>query len=367
MRVLFLAHEAFGGRGGIAKFNRDMITALCSHPDVSQVVGIPRIMPDHPGQLPRKFEYVTWGIGNKFAYAIAVGGTLLRRRRFDVIVYGHINLLAISALAGMVGKHQKILTTHGVEIWHAPRHRMIAGLVGKVDMITAVSRFTRDKIRSWATVGDDQIAVLHNCIEVSDFGPKGNNSDLAGRLGLVGKTVLMSLARLDARERYKGIDEVIALMPELAHDRPDLVYVVGGNGTDRPRLETKARELGVADRIIFAGYIPAAEKADLLRTANAFILAGHGEGFGIVLLEAMACGVPVIASKLDASREAVQDGALGVLVDPTDRTDLRRGIEEALARPPGIVPAGLDDFSYSNFEGRVHGLIDGLSPNHADR
>ena len=84
---------------------------------------------------------------------------------------------------------------------------------------------------------------------------------------------------------------------------------------------------------------------------------GYGEGFGFVYLEAMACGVPVVASKLDGSREAVRNGELGVIVDPSRRNELIAGIQEALDRPKEKIPNGLDYFSYGNFERQLQDII----------
>ena len=87
---------------------------------------------------------------------------------------------------------------------------------------------------------------------------------------------------------------------------------------------------------------------------------GHGEGFGIVYLEAMACGIPVIASTMDGSREAVRDGALGLMVNPGDPPALRAAIRTALTQPRGVVPPGLDYFDLGQFNERVHGIVDQL-------
>ena len=138
---------------------------------------------------------------------------------------------------------------------------------------------------------------------------------------------------------------------------PDIAYLIAGDGDDRARLEQKAADLGVADRVVFAGYVPETEKADHYRLADAFVMPGRGEGFGIVYLEALACGVPVVASALDASREAVRDGMLGEVVDPDDAASVRRGILAALSTERKV-PEGLTYFSFGQFVKRWHRVVD---------
>jgi len=140
-----------------------------------------------------------------------------------------------------------------------------------------------------------------------------------------------------------------------------VAYLICGDGDDRLRLEQKAERLGVADRTVFAGYVPEEEKEDHYRLADAFVMPGRGEGFGIVYLEAMACGVPVVASSADASREAVRNGQLGVVVDPDDPDDIKRGIHRALDADRGV-PDGLDYFSDDNFEARWHRTLRSVRP-----
>ena len=102
------------------------------------------------------------------------------------------------------------------------------------------------------------------------------------------------------------------------------------------RLADKARQLGVADQVVFAGFIDDAEKADHFRVADAFVMPGRGEGFGFVFLEALASGIPVVGSVLDGSREALRNGELGALVDPNDARSIEQGIDAALATSRGV-------------------------------
>jgi glycosyltransferase involved in cell wall biosynthesis len=171
----------------------------------------------------------------------------------------------------------------------------------------------------------------------------------------------MTLGRLSSSERYKGVDEVLDVLPELARSCPDVCYLVAGDGDDRPRLEARARELGLQDRVVFAGFVDESEKADYFRLADVFAMPSSGEGFGFVFLEALACGIPVVASRVDGSREAVLDGELGEVVDPADRDSVRSAIVRALQKPRAI-PPGLEHFSWPRFRQRVAAAVDSLRP-----
>ena len=160
--------------------------------------------------------------------------------------------------------------------------------------------------------------------------------------------MLFTFGRLVSEQRAKGMDEVMEAMPGLLSESPDLVYLIGGGGPDRPRLEAKAKALGLADRVIFAGRIAEEEKVAHYHLADAYVMPSRGEGFGIVILEAMAAGIPAMASSKDGGREALLDGKLGPLVDPDDPASVSSGIRAVLARPRGR-PEGLDYFSLEAF------------------
>jgi glycosyltransferase involved in cell wall biosynthesis len=198
--------------------------------------------------------------------------------------------------------------------------------------------------------------VVPDCIDLAAYGPGPKQDDLLARYGLEDRTVMLTLGRLASGEQYKGHDEVMEVLPDLVDEVPDLSYLICGDGDDRPRLEAKAERLGIGDRVVFAGYVPEDEKADHYRLADAFVMPGRGEGFGIVYLEALACGVPVVASEADASREAVRDGELGTVVDPDDLEDVKSGILDALHEPQGVSD-GLDYFSVGRFRNRWHRVI----------
>jgi len=164
----------------------------------------------------------------------------------------------------------------------------------------------------------------------------------------------MTLGRLADRERYKGFDEVLDVLPLLVREIPDIKYLIVGDGDDRPRLETKVGLLGLTEHVVFAGKAPESEKVAHYSLADVYVMPSSGEGFGIVLLEATACGVPVIGSIVDGSREALLNGALGQLVDPKNFDGLARTILCVLkSNMPRRRPEAIATFSVPEFHAKV--------------
>lgn len=358
MRVLVLTTDAFGGRGGIAKYNRDLLEAICLHPAVSELVAIPRGVPDALEPLPPKLTFVSERAGSKRGFLAAAAKQIWTSRSFDLVVCGHINLLAAAAALAWLHRARLILWVYGIDVWRPPPSRLAAWACAHLDGFGSISRITANRFRSWAPLDGKREWIVPNAIELDRFSPGPKSDVLLERYGLRGKTVIATLARLVATERMKGVDELLDALPRLLRARGDLVYLVIGDGSDRVRLEQKARALGIAESVVFTGRISEQEKADHYRLADVYAMPSRGEGFGFVFLEAMASGVAVVASSSDGGREAVRDGALGTLVDPANQEDLVRGIEEALGKPRGVVPAGLEYFAFKNFTSRVHAFLD---------
>ena len=349
MRVLLLTTDAYGGHGGIALYNRDVADALASLPEVDEVVVIVRTLPLAATGIPDKVRFVATAAGSKWRY---VGAALAAARKpFDMVICGHIHLLPLAVLLNLKLRAPLALLVYGIDVWQCVPWLQRAGL-DRVDAIWSISAITRERMNAWAKLPVSRYVLLPNAIHLERYGMAAKNPALLERHGLVGRRVIMTLARLACFERYKGIDEVLEAMPSLLREVPDLRYLVVGGGTDLARLQEKARTLGVHEQVVFTGFIDEAEKADHFRLADAFVMPGHGEGFGFVFLEALACGIPAVGSRLDGSREALREGALGELVDPEDPVSVRAGILHALQQPKAI-PAGLDYFAWPQFRERL--------------
>ncbi len=362
MKPLVLLSDAYGGHGGIAKFNRDLLTSLSSYPGLLEATAIPRLMPFPPEPIPSNLNYVTDGLGGKRRYLSAVLRSIIgRARRSDLIVCGHINLLPFAVLAKKLTGAKLALVIHGIDAWDPVTRKGTSYSLRQVDAVIAVSKLTLDRFQGWAGLESVPSFVLPNSFEPGLFVPGPASEALLDRYGLQrSDRILMTLGRLAGQQRRKGFDEVLEAMPSLLRDEPSLKYLIVGDGADRGRLEQKAARLGLEEAVVFTGMIKEEEKADHYRLADGFAMPSHGEGFGIVLLEAMACGIPVLASKADGSSEALMRGKLGILVNPSVPSEVELGIRRLLAKPKGEVPEELGYFSFVNYTARLHDILDRL-------
>lgn len=351
MRILYLATDAFGGRGGIGSYTRDLVSAIATHPSVDEVVVIPRHIVDDPGPLPPRVRQERAASRGKIAWTRAALRELRRNGRFDLILCGHINLLSLARLAKTRSGGRMALVIYGIEAWKRPRV-MTRSHVKTVDATVTISRFTLDRFARWHPIHGGEF-VLPPTVDATAF-RKSRDPKMAESYGANGRRVIMTMGRLHAAERSKGFDQILEVLPALPKD---IIYLIAGEGSDRGRLEEKARTLGVADRVRFTGYVSSEQRAAHYALADAYVMPSSGEGFGIVFLEALAAGLPVVGSATDGGREALLDGKLGTLVDPAQKDALRAAIMHALAKPRRV-PAGLEQFSMEQFQRRCHTMMD---------
>lgn len=357
-----LVTDAFGGFGGIAKFNRDLLTALCSYPG-AEIIALPRLVNGKPGILPAGLIFDKSGVGGKFLYVFACFSASRRHDIFDLVICGHINLLPIARLCQKVAGGKLGLIVHGIEAWQPTGSSLANRFAQSLDFFISVSDFTRQKFCKWSGLDADKGFILPNCIDLEVFTPGPKNPELLARYGLVGRKVILTVGRMSAGEQYKGFDEILEVLPDLARENPEIAYLVVGDGDDRARLEHKAKSLGLSERVVFAGQIGEAEKVDHYRLADVFAMPGRGEGFGIVYLEALACGVPVIASSMDGSQEIVVEKDFGAVVDPEGVDQLRNRLIEYL-KQKHTVTSPLEYFSRACFKSRVMDIVNALMGRH---
>jgi glycosyltransferase involved in cell wall biosynthesis len=168
----------------------------------------------------------------------------------------------------------------------------------------------------------------------------------------------MTLTRLSSSELYKGYDQVMQVLAELQHQYPHIKYLVVGKSDagENQRLSNLVNELGISSRVIFTGFVPDAELADYFSIADLYIMPSKKEGFGIVFVEAMYYGLPVIAGNLDGSVDALCHGRLGKLVTPGNTGEIKEAVQRVMKDPEAYSPDRkllMEQFSFSTYLQRV--------------
>jgi phosphatidylinositol alpha-1,6-mannosyltransferase len=218
---------------------------------------------------------------------------------------------------------RSVAYVHGEEITtrHAydPDRRRIRSALRAADRIVVVSRFTRDAVRTLlGPAADAKTALIENGLDTQRFRPLGKRADLVALYGLADRFVFVSVCRLVEK---KGIDNTIRAFAGVRRRYPGCRYLVVGSGPYETALNHLAAEIGVAGDVVFTGDVTEADLVAHYCLGDAFVMPnraladGDTEGFGLVFLEANGCGLPVIAGCDGGSRDAVQDGVNGLVVD----------------------------------------------------
>jgi asparagine synthase (glutamine-hydrolysing) len=324
-RVLFVLSDIYSTKGGIQVYNQALLRAVGeAFPGAAM-----RVISANDSSLPAdsreagRIQFVGCGPHRAFLrkvrVAVAAAGAALAFRP-DAIVCGHINYAPLVWALRLLGAPRFALIAHGIEVWSPPSlARWFARRAGSV---YAVSRYTARRMHEWG-VAPERIRVLPNNVDGEVFRrfarpkPPGH--------------VLLTVARLSGSERSKGVDQVIAILPRLRSRFPSLSYRIGGTGDDVPRLKALTERLGLTDTVEFLGYVPDESLPEYMSRVDVLVMPSRKEGFGIVFIEALACGVPVIGCGLEGSRDALMDGRLGLLIDPTSERELEDAIAAVLA------------------------------------
>jgi phosphatidylinositol alpha-1,6-mannosyltransferase len=303
----------------------------------------------------RVLRAVAWLLRTRGIAALVIG---------DLVYGGWIGIAArrLFGLPFVVYLHGEELTIrgNGLAARTVPRTlRSAAGLI-------AVSRFTWQVLVDGYGVDPDRIALVRNGVDTTRFRPQARPPELVRRYRLEGKRVLLTVGRLIPR---KGIDRMLCALPAIAARVPELHYLIVGDGPFRAELEELAADRGVWSLVTFCGQVSEDELvqhyalADLFAMPNRQTAEGDTEGFGLVFLEAGACGIPVIAGRAGGTADAVADGVNGLIVDGEDvtaieeavlRVLLDRGFAESLGRN------GLATSAHASWDSRWRSLDDFL-------
>lgn len=320
-RVLLLCTEVFAN-GGIQRFNRTFLASLTELNARCHVLS----MCDSEESIGRQTLHnnvrVTGFSNSRWKFSLATIRAIWSQQ-YDWVVIGHINLLSMTITAlttNPFARAQTILIAHGIEVWYGisqARRRALA----RLSTLLCVSAYTRQRILEQApSLQAERLKIFPNAL-----GESWGSLPMVSSSRQLPPRFILSVTRLQKGDRYKGVITVIEALSML--NDTELQYIVVGHGNDLPFLQLVARRCGVSDRVHFMRGVSDSELIDLYQQCEAFVLPSGKEGFGIVFLEAMFFGAPVIAAAEKGALDVVQDGETGLLVRFGDSIALKQAIE----------------------------------------
>jgi phosphatidyl-myo-inositol dimannoside synthase len=306
------------------------------------------------GRAKLKFTLAATGSARRFGQAGSV-----------VALAGHPNLAVPAAWMRKVSPALKtVVMSHGIEVWR-PLPWLRRGALLKADLVFAPSSDTGRRLNEAQGVPGEKIRVLPWPLNPAFLRLAERAADLPLPVSFPRARVVLTVGRWAASERYKGTGELISAVVQLRSEIADIHLVAVGGGDDLPRLRKLAGELGVANRVHFLENLSREELAACYAHADVFVLPSSGEGFGLVFLEAMAFGKPVVGAARGGITDIVEDGINGLLVPPHTPGLLAQVLERLLqndtlraemgARGAEIVRR---NYSFEGFQDGLEKLLD---------
>lgn len=265
--------------------------------------------------------------------------TLRTATHADIVILSHINLALLGLVIKMLRpKCQLWLVAHGIEVWRPLNFIKRIFLKRYCDKIICVSNFTKAQMIKMHRSDPDKCIVLNNAIDPFIKQPDEFEKPeyLVNRYSLTpANQVIFTLTRLASSEQYKGYEQVIKAVGRLKQQFPGIKYILSGqyDSAEELRIKELIRACKVDDEVILTGFLNEKELADYFLLADLFVLPSKKEGFGIVFIEALACGLPVICGNADGSTDAIRNGELGTAINVNDLDELERTIVRYLQNP----------------------------------
>jgi len=350
MKILFFAPDFYPKLGGVAVFLENLCAQLYHREHYINVISCETensemVDRHHPYRI---YRYPVWNPLSSTP-PVALTSLLSFRSRWDIAFLGSFNATHALGLwvAHTILGIPIVMLCHGNDLRYGQStevDRRIGSLILKnISLILCNSRFTVKTVQDTGYKG--AVDILHPGIDTNIFHPEVDKSEIVRSHGLNGKRVLLTVSRLT---EMKNIQGVLAALPAVIKQVPNLLYLVVGNGEDESKLKTLVENMGLQRYVRFVRRVENSQlpayycAADLYVMPSCYVKAtGDVETFGISFIEASACAKPVIGSYVGGIPDAVVNGVTGLLVDPLDTEGIAKAIirllsDKAYARELGM-------------------------------
>lgn len=348
MKSLFIAGD-INRIGGIEKYNRDFLSAL-------RKMGARTVL----------VERRKGGILAKISFIFRVVRHFIKERP-DVILCGHLNFSPVCLMLKLIFGTPYTLSLYGIEIieMHGLFKRRA---VRESERIITISEYAKGLILRQYPDLKEHIFMLPSAVDGSIFVIKNKNQSLVDKYGIAGRPIILSLARLSTQE-HKGQDRVLRALPYVLEKIPNAIYLIVGGGNDVRVNAVLKKRPELANSVVFTGPASDDERVDFYNLGDVYVLPAKYEGFSIVFIESLACGVPVVASDAYGCREGLLGGELGLLVPPDDVKAIADAIVSILdKKAPGLLfdreylrRKTLEIYGIETWNKRVKNLVEMLS------
>lgn len=366
---LLIATPELTRTGGVQRFSRDVVGAAVDLYGPENVIVFGRN--DTVAGLSTLFPAVpvVAGIGNTPAKLrrLLVGRAvrrLARRHRVSAILATHPGLAPAAVSTGL----STAVVTHGIDVWQLSGGA-VRDALAEATRVVAVSRFTAQRLEERVPALKGRVGLFPNTFDVERFVPAEPTSKIFSQCRIApSDRVLTTVTRLAASESPKGYDAVLRVLPSLIDELPNIRYVLAGQGPERDRIARVVANTGLDDHVRLPGFVADDDLPDLYRASDVFVLPSEKEGFGIVFLEAIGCGIPVVGRDAGGIPDALLDGEVGRLVDGSD-DDLHNALLDVLrwddatraARTMSARSAVAEAFGPASFRERLATLVDSMA------
>ncbi|MEW5856153.1 MAG: glycosyltransferase [Cyanobacteriota bacterium] len=293
-----------------------------------------------------------------------VTGSLIARP--NLILCGHLNFAPVAFWIHRLTGIPYWILVYGVDAWNV-QDRWKKQALHSAEKIISISSYTSNRLILEQNLAPNRISILPVTFDASRFQISPKPQYLLERYGLTAQQpIMLTVARLERNERYKGYDQIFHALTEIRRQLPDVHYILVGKGSDRPRIEQLINQLNLQDCVTLTGFVPDDELGAHYNLCDVFAMPNKTEGFGIVYLEALACGKPTLGGNQDGAVDALCRGELGALVDPDDVDAIAQTLIQILKgtyphpimyQPEVLRQKVIDNFGFERFKKTLSELI----------
>ncbi|MBD2596470.1 glycosyltransferase [Nostoc spongiaeforme FACHB-130] len=362
----------FQFKGGIQVYSEFLLKALQNlYPNTNYDVFLKHdvysLKNDHQTANTRFHYSGHWGIKLRtIAFAIKIFLYAVSQKP-QLIIASHINFAIVGYLLKRILKIPYWAIAHGVDAWNIQNPLLITALKD-ADRIISVSNYTRDRLLQEQNLDPAKVVLLPNTFNAERFTISNKPAYLLQRYQLTPEQpIILTVTRLASSDGYKGYDQILQALAKIKQYIPNVHYILAGKGDDQARIEKLIAELNLQDSVTLAGFVPDHELCDHYNLCDVFAMPSRGEGFGIVYLEALACGKPTLGGNQDGAIDALYHGELGALVDPVDVEAIAQTLIEILQgtypnpllyQPQALRQKVIDTFGFERFQQTLAELIE---------